>query len=308
MATVTVVLCTYNSEAYLQPLLDSILNNEYTDFHLYVQDDCSTDGTLDILRAVSDNRMAVSVNEAPSGGAGQNFMRALLACPDSRYIMFADADDVWAAQKIGKTLAAMQAAEDMYGEDVPVLVHSDLAVVDARLREISPSLWRYEQITPSRTELRQMLAQNNVTGCAMMVNRALADCVKELPQNFVMHDWWLALCAAAFGHIVALDEPLIRYRQHGDNSVGAYNAASLSASAKRLTDKERVRRIYLSMFRQAGCFADTYQDRLSPAQLKLCRAYAGMERKGHIGRIFVLLRYGFWKNTWLRNVGQLLSI
>lgn len=308
MATVTVALCTYNSEAYLQPLLDSVLKNEYTDFHLYVQDDCSRDGTLDILRACPDNRLAVSVNEAPSGGAGQNFMRALLACPDSPYIMFADADDVWDSGKIGKTLAAMRAAEDMYGADVPILVHSDLAVVDEKLREISPSLWRYEQITPSRTELRQMLAQNNVTGCAMMINRALADCVKEVPQHFVMHDWWLALCAAAFGRIVALDEPLIRYRQHGDNSVGAYNAASLSASAKRLTDKERVRRIYLSMFRQAGCFAETYKDRLTAAQYRLCCAYAAMEQKGHIGRVFTLLRHGFWKNTWLRNLGQLLAI
>jgi len=308
MATVTVLLCTYNSESYLQPLLNSILASEYTDFRLVVQDDCSKDGTVDILRACSDPRLSVSVNEAPSGGAGPNFMRALLANRDSRYIMFADADDVWAADKIGKTLSAMQAAEEMYGEDVPILVHSDLAVVDAKLREISPSLWRYEQITPSRTELRQMLAQNNVTGCAMMVNHALANCVQEMPQHFVMHDWWLALCAAAFGHIVALDEPLIQYRQHGDNSVGAYNAASLSASAKRLTDKERVRRIYLSMFRQAGCFADTYESRLTPPQLKLCRAYASMEQKGHVGRVLVLLRHGFWKNTWLRNLGQLLSI
>lgn len=308
MADVTILLCTCNSARYLQPLLDSIFQSEYTDFHLIVRDDCSTDETMEILRRCTDNRLAVQRNETPSGSAGANFFGAMLSCPDSRYILFADADDVWAKEKIGNTLAAMQAAEEMYGEDVPILVHSDLQVVDSRLRLVSPSLWAYEQLTPTRTELRQMLAQNNVTGCASMINRALANCVQELPAHFVMHDWWLALCASAFGHIVALDEQLVLYRQHGGNAVGAYSAGSLKAAAERAADRERRRRIYLAMFQQAGCFADTFADRLTPQQAALCRAYASMEQRGHLGRVFLLLRHGFWKNTWLRNLGQLLFI
>ena len=308
MATVSILLCTYNSENYLRPLLDSILQNTYSDFELFVQDDCSQDETMAILHSYSDPRIHVEQNERPSGSAANNFMSALLQWRTGDYIMFADADDIWHPEKIENTLRAMKDAETIYGSDTPILAHCDLRVVNAKGYEIAPSLWAYEKITPGRNSLKQLLAQNNVTGCAMMINRALKDLVTEKPEHFVMHDWWLALCAAAFGKIVVLDEALIDYRQHQDNSVGAYNASSLSASAKKLMNQEKVHHIYQEMFRQAACFAKYYQQLLTDEQFTLCSAYGNMAHQSHLGRVVTVLRYGFWKNTFVRNLGQLLSI
>ena len=141
-----------------------------------------------------------------------------------------------------------------------------------------------------------------------MINRALKELVPDAPASFVMHDWWLALCASAFGRIAFLREPLIRYRQHGENSVGAYNAGSLSASAKKLRNRERIERIYRQMFDQAACFGRYYRDRLTPEQADLCRAYAGMKDQTRIGKAYTIIRNGFWKNTLLRNLGQFLAI
>ena len=308
MANVSILLCTRDSAPYLRELLDSILANDYVDFEILVQDDCSTDDTVGILNSYTDPRIRFRVNDKPSGGAAQNFMSALLGWETADYVMFADADDFWEPDKIRLTLDCMKRTEAGCPAGTPVLVHTDLSVVDRDLNLIAPSLWQYEKISPERTQLRQLLAQNNVTGCTVMINRALKERVPTAPASFVMHDWWLALCASAFGRIAFLHTPLIRYRQHGDNSVGAYDAGSLSASAKKMRDRERIERIYDQMSEQAGCFAEYYRDRLTEDQYAVCRAYAALRGLSKPGKILSIIRNGFWKNTLLRNVGQFIAI
>jgi hypothetical protein len=53
------------------------------------------------------------------------------------------------------------------------------------------------------------------------VNRALLDLALPFPPGISIHDWWLALIAAAAGDVVTLDEPTVRYRMHGANVIGA---------------------------------------------------------------------------------------
>lgn len=308
MPTISIILCTYNSEAYISELADSILRNDFKDFEILVQDDCSTDKTISILESFDDPRIKIKINNAPSGSAAMNFMSALVNLKTAPYVMFADADDFWEPFKISKTFEMMKKAEAQSPPDTPVLVHSDLSVVNENLKRIAPSLWDYEKISPERTKLNQLLAQNNVTGCTVMINDALKKCVPSVPDAFVMHDWWLALCASAFGKIEYLREPLIRYRQHGDNSVGAYDASSLSASAKKLANKEKTRRIYDSMFDQADCFAEYYSDRLSEKQYRICKAYGSMKYQSRLQKCATVFRYSFWKNTLIRNIGQFIAI
>ena len=308
MATVSIILCTYNSEPYIHELVDSILCNDYEDFEILVQDDCSTDRTISILNSFEDPRIKIRVNDAPSGSAAMNFMSALVGMKTGPYVMFADADDFWESNKISQTLELMETTESICSSDTPILIHTDLSVVDGSLSQIAPSLWDYEKISPERTKLNQLLAQNNVTGCTVMINAALKNCVQTVPDSFVMHDWWLALCASAFGKIDYLRVPLIRYRQHGDNSVGAYDASSLSASAKKLANKEKVRMIYDIMFDQADCFAEYYRDRLTEDQYRICKAYGSMKHQSRLLKCISIFKYGFWKNTLLRNAGQFIAI
>ena len=308
MAEVSIILCTYNSEPYIYELADSILHSDFQDFELLIQDDCSTDRTVEILESLGDPRIKVRVNDAPSGSAAMNFMSALVNTETDSYIMFADADDFWEKDKISRTLDLMKKTEASAPASAPVLVHTDLSVVDSSLEQIASSLWEYEKISPERTALNQLLAQNNVTGCTVMINSALKECVPSIPDSFVMHDWWLALCASAFGKIAFLREPLIRYRQHGGNSVGAYDAGSLSASARKLADREKTRRIYDSMFSQAECFAQYYRDRLTEDQYRICMAYGAMKDQSKLQKVCSVFRNRFWKNTLIRNIGQFIAI
>ncbi|MBQ8996128.1 MAG: glycosyltransferase, partial [Oscillospiraceae bacterium] len=124
MASVSIILCTYNSESYIRTLVDSILDNDLADFELLVQDDCSTDSTIPILRSYKDERVKIRVNEKPSGSAAMNFMSALLKQETAPYIMFADADDFWEKDKIRKTYDLMKKTESSFGSNIPILVHT----------------------------------------------------------------------------------------------------------------------------------------------------------------------------------------
>jgi hypothetical protein len=113
----------------------------------------------------------------------------------------------------------MQHLEERTGEGACV-VHSDLVVVDEALNVIHPSFVRHQRFDPGNCTADMLLSINQVTGCAMMVNRALLQAALPLPAAAVMHDWWCALLAGS-GHRSFLDEPLVLYRQHGANQLGA---------------------------------------------------------------------------------------
>jgi len=305
--SLSILLATRNNGEYIGELIASVLSQSCGDFTLYIRDDCSRDNTLEIIAALKDDRIKIVPNEKPSGSAQNNFFALFSVC-DSDYIMFCDADDVWLPDKVEKTLARMKELEQKHGDSCPILVHTDLIVADRNLNVISPSLFRYEKISPGRKRLGELVAQNNVTGCTVMVNRALHELCPSPPKYSVMHDWWLALIASAFGEISALDEPTMFYRQHGANDVGAYNASDLGAAFRKLSKRQRIKEIYASMYRQARCFAATFKDRLSPEQLDMCNAYASMEHKNKLGKLSTIIKYKFYKNTLLRNIGQFLMV
>ena len=307
MKKVDILLATYNNGEFAEELVSSVLAQSFRDFTLIIRDDGSSDDTMDIISGFDDPRIKIVPDRTPSGSAAANFY-TLLGMSDADYIMFADADDFWLPDKVQTTLDRMILNEEKYGTDCPILIHSDAFITDRFLNVTNGSLFKYEKIDPSRDALNQLLGQNIVTGCTMMINRALHDAVDTRPDSSVMHDWWLALCACCFGHIDLVEKPLMYYRQHGDNSVGAYNAGNFIQSLQRFTDSERYRKIYSDMFDQAECFADTFRDTLSPEQYRLCKEYASMKNMNKFRKIRCIIRNRFYKNTFARNLGQMIII
>ena len=188
----------------------------------------------------------------------------------------------------------------------PAMVHTDLRVVDGELRELSPSFMQYSCLDGNRLALPQLLMQNVVTGCTMMVNRALADLsCREIPKGAVlMHDWWLALVAAVFGKTVFINEPLLYYRQHGDNEVGAKDVRSAEYKIKKISDGKKNTSSVYDTFLQARDIARIYETELGE-NFKTISAYAAMAEMGKIKKVRTCIKYGFWKNTLLRKIGQI---
>jgi len=118
--------------------------------------------------------------------------------------------------------AKMKELENIHGKNTPILIHSDLRVVDEQLNEIAPSFVKFQGLPdPRKHDFPKFLYQNVVTGCATFFNRALLEIATPIPEQAIVHDWWFAQCAKLFGVLVYIDEPLLDYRQHGENSIGA---------------------------------------------------------------------------------------
>ncbi len=306
METIEILLASYNGEKYIEEMIESILAQDYQNWHLIVSDDQSTDSTAEILESFSQRypeRITHYRSGRRFGNAQNHFMHLLSEFHDAPYIMFCDQDDVWHKDKISKTLAKMKDIETPY---IPAMVHTDLRVVDGNLQEIESSFMSLSGIVGDRMETKQLLVQNVVTGCTMMINHELANlAVTKLPKSgMLMHDHWIALIASACGTTVFLNEATIDYRQHGNNSVGAKNIRSLSHIRNRLKDNQILTNMQ-STFKQAKAFEECFYPVLSKEMRKTISVYAKLTQKNAFTRKWTYLRYGYWKIGLLRRVGQI---
>lgn len=217
-------MSTYNGERYLTKQLDSILAQTIAEWRLFIRDDGSTDGTVDILRqyAKKDSRISIIKGEE-NVGAVRSFERLLQQSDGAEYYAFSDQDDVWQSDKLAVCIEAIQQAEREC-PDKPIVVHTDLQVVDESLTEIAPSFWQYSHIRPELQDnnIHYLAISNSVTGCAMMFNKRVRACSLPISEKAHMHDAWVALMTLVNGgEVIPVNRTTIAYRQHGENTLGA---------------------------------------------------------------------------------------
>ena len=221
---IAILLATYNGEKYLDEQMRSLFSQTYRDFVVIVRDDQSTDRTPEILArwsAAQPDKIRMVSDGYGNLRPRANFGRLLEIC-DSPYFALCDQDDIWLPNKLELAINEIQRLENQFGATTPILVHSDLIVVDEKLNKISASFFDHTKIDRIKGgRLDHLLFNNIVTGCASMGNRALLELVRPIPDGVPMHDWWLALVAASCGVVGTIAEPTILYRQHGRNQVGA---------------------------------------------------------------------------------------
>lgn len=232
---IAVLLATYNGGKYIREQLESLFQQSCKQFHLYVRDDGSSDDTMKIVeefRQKYPDRITILEDSQKHRGAAKSFMY-LLENVDSEYYMFCDQDDIWLPEKIEKTFARMKevertAAAQVSGtaaKNVPVLVATDLKVVDEQLSPIKESFNKDLKINVFRKHPELICVRHVVTGCTMMFNRAAKLAALPMSPRATMHDEWVALCVHFKGGVISiLDDSTILYRQHTSNTLGAEQA------------------------------------------------------------------------------------
>lgn len=235
--TIDILLATYNGDKYLDAQLKSVLDQTYKHWKLIVRDDGSKDKTLKILQHYANkfpDKIKIILDNDNNIGACQNFAK-LLNHSNSEYIMFCDQDDIWLPDKIKITLDKMIEVEKKI-PDKPILIHTDLNIVDENLNHLSNSMWKYQNLDLSfEKNIYKIAIHNVVTGCTVMINKAAKNCSCPIPQKALMHDWWIAINVCKYGIIDHVPQSTILYRQHSDNKYGAIRK-NLNYYLKRITN------------------------------------------------------------------------
>lgn len=306
---ITILLATYNGEKYLRQQLDSLLRQTYQDFMIWAQDDLSTDSTWDILNEYHErfpDKIWLSQTEKNTGSAKANFIDMMLKARDE-YLMLCDQDDIWLPDKIELTLAEMKNAE-IQNPGKPVLVHTDLSIVDQDLNILEYSFKESTKRDYNRKEYRHMVTVNNASGCTIMYNHALAEYLYDAPNYTMMHDWWLKLIAASFGVVAHVDTQTMLYRQHGDNSLGAKKVRTLSYKLERLKNWRKLRQDLHDTCQQAASLLACYSNKLSNEQIEFLQAYSGIPYMNKLDKWRTIFRLRVFMYGISRNIAFFMFI
>jgi len=312
---ITIIMAVYNGQEYIREQLESLKDQTYTEWRLVIRDDRSSDKTAEIVKKFSDEveqEVIFKVNEKPSGSAKNNFALLINDAKESDYVMFCDQDDIWKKDKIEITFNKMKQAEERYGRDFPLLVHGDVEVIDENGNINADSMFEMSHINAD-SKLPQILIQNHVTGCTMMCNKKLIAGISEYASSeyIIMHDYLAALYASVFGKIEVIKKPLLSYRQHSGNSVGAKNNNNPVYLLKRLANGRKSYKEAMETSRnQVKFFVEIYREELAAEkyckEYELMSGYASLGSRAKLYRIMFYKKNHIWKNGTIRKIMQVI--
>ena len=223
MEKVTVLLSTYNGEKYLIEQLTSLREQQNVEVDILVRDDGSRDATISILDEWQEKGL-LSWYATENLGPGKSFIHLLRTAKPGGYYAFCDQDDVWLPNKLCITMEKMTALEQS-APGKPIIVHTDMNVVDENLNVIHDSFWCSSGLRPDVLRTFPYLCTcNSVNGCTIVMNSAARELILEkyVEHDVIIHDVISALTVSYYGGIIDyVNAPTVLYRQHSSNVVGA---------------------------------------------------------------------------------------
>ncbi len=302
--TAAILLAAYNGARYIREQLDSLLAQTYQDLIVYIHDDGSSDETPAILLEYAKrdpNRIRI-IDGASCGSSKYNFWY-LLSRVEADVYFFCDQDDIWLVDKVEKSINRLQM---LAGERR--LVFCDMKVVDENRTVMDASFLHYNGRDPKELRYPRILIDNPAAGTTICMDRGLRDAALSVSfdlSGVEMHDGFLTAMAALSGSLAYIDEPLVLYRQHGDNAMGAAKAESIFGRILRnvgdlLSGRFAAnKREFISLSRSAaGELAKLPM--ISDNDRRILKTYANLEKLPKWRRIRFMNRYGFdrARHTW----------
>ena len=242
-ATISIALCTYNGERFLSRQLASIRHQTIPPYELIVCDDCSTDRTIEIVRAFAASvafPVRITRNEHNLGFVA-NFEHAIRLC-EADLIALCDQDDIWYPVRLERSLQEFTTDPELG------LVFSDADIIDDQDQLTGMQLWTSFGFVGKRKEQMlsgdyTVLVKNRfVTGATVMFRSRLRENCLPVGSGW-LHDEWIVAIAAAVAGVRPIDSALIRYRKHTSQQIGLSPAPSF---------QERNRKHWSELSRQIG--------------------------------------------------------
>lgn len=231
---ISVCIATHNGERYIKEQLESILAQLGQGDEVVVSDDGSTDGTLSVINKMNDSRIKVYhykqplTTKHPHEYVCRNFENALNHAQGD-YIFLSDQDDEWLPNKVAICMKALESHD---------LVLHDFSHMDEN-GNITKALHYNGTFRPKNFFLRA----GKHYGCAMAFKRNVLDYVLPFPKHLLLHDYWIGILAEILGDFYYIDQPLIRYRIHLQNTSQTKNPLSFKLAYRFKTMYNVVKRV-----------------------------------------------------------------
>lgn len=202
-------MATYNGSQYLLEQLESIENQEDVIVRVWVNDDGSDDGTIEILSNWQKKGIIRNISKTDRIGSTRAFLKLLSEHTDSEYVAFCDQDDIWESDKLATQI-------QMVKNEIPTCVTSQRLYIDKTGSILGNSIG-----LNSKPSFENALVENIAYGNTMLINKKAIELINILPNPKIEHyDSWIYLLVSAFGEVVEVPLPLTKYRIHPRNAVG----------------------------------------------------------------------------------------
>lgn len=308
---VLIMLAAYNGQNYIRQQIESIIVQDYSNWHLIIQDDGSKDNTRNIVEEYvrKDSRIELWLNENVKHGAFYNFHSLANRCKQIQayeYYMFCDQDDLWKKDKIRKMISVISKEHS----DIPVLCYADMEIIDKNNTLISESI--NQQLGLAYHNKYSAFFSHNVFGCNIIMNRSLFMTVPILDTNqekirILSHDNLYTKFAAVLGRIIYIPEVMMSYRRHGENVT---SKQTYSFDFRRIMER-------INNFKELACdHALTYNQSLIAIQLlRQCQAEEQLLDEleyvithGGVSAVFFVIKHHVSWGKLIKNISRIIVL
>lgn len=300
-AKVAILMCTYNGSLFLTDQIRSFEDQTYRNWILYISDDGSKDGTLDLLRESTKQWQTglIQTFNGPRRGFAANFL--FLTCHadiEADFYAWSDQDDIWREEKLQKAL-------DWLGKipsHIPAIYCGRTKLIGA-----SGDVCGFSPEFGLPPHFCNALVQNIAGGNTMVFNQAARTLLQEAGDNLVVpsHDWWAyQLISGAGGSVFYDPEPMVLYRQHDGNLVGSNS--SFFARLKRMC---MVLKGSFCEWNDQNIHAlEALEHRLTKESKYTLACFKSARKQRFLLRFFMMRQARLYRQTLYGNVGLIFAI
>lgn len=222
-------MCTFNGARFLREQCESFRHQTRLPDEVVICDDQSTDETVSIIKAFAGEApfpVRLHINQRRLG-TSRNFEKAI-GLSGGDLIFLSDQDDVWCKEKLLRFEKAFDSSPETG------LIFSDALLIDRESKPIGKYLWelvkfnsRIKRKFASGRQFEVLLKRNYITGTTMAFRRSFSELVCPIPVTMrIVHDSWIGFLISYVSHVEFIDEPLVMYRIHDGQQIGAVRGRS----------------------------------------------------------------------------------
>lgn len=279
---VSVALACYNGSKYIERQLKSILVQDISLHEIIIVDDVSSDNSVAIIENLQIQYPEIKLyKNRVNVGPIKTFKKAISFCT-GQFIALSDQDDVWLPNKISVCLKLIKKLDN----SKPLVVFSDLTLVDEFENLISSSFWNKIKMNPENISFTDIVTDNVITGCTALINTKMGNELIAINDEILMHDHWMAMIAYSWGDYSFTNQPLVRYRAHSESVTNKDMGNPFINLVKDFHRKDYLK----SHIVQGELFYQTYKHLLNEDQQKILKSLIKLKSSWFITKRFWRLK------------------